>query len=112
VQYLSLAAGNCADVEEAALAAGVKKGGAAKGELALALFELANCFRHGWGTARDAGAARRYYEAAANMGDVEAMNEAAWCYLEGFGCKKDKVRAPFSLSPVTPLRFWRSRFER
>lgn len=19
------------------------------------------------------------------------MNEAAWCYLEGFGCKKDKV---------------------
>lgn len=20
------------------------------------------------------------------------MNEAAWCYLEGFGCKKDKVR--------------------
>jgi hypothetical protein len=21
------------------------------------------------------------------------MNETAWCYLEGFGCKKDKVRA-------------------
>lgn len=21
----------------------------------------------------------------------DAMNEAAWCYLEGFGCKKDKV---------------------
>lgn len=20
------------------------------------------------------------------------MNEVAWCYLEGFGCKKDKVR--------------------
>lgn len=19
------------------------------------------------------------------------MNEVAWCYLEGFGCKKDKV---------------------
>lgn len=22
---------------------------------------------------------------------VDAMNEAAWCLLEGFGCKKDKV---------------------
>jgi hypothetical protein len=22
------------------------------------------------------------------------MNEVAWCYLEGYGCKKDKVRGP------------------
>lgn len=22
---------------------------------------------------------------------TDAMNEVAWCYLEGFGCKKDKV---------------------
>lgn len=22
---------------------------------------------------------------------TDAMNEIAWCYLEGFGCKKDKV---------------------
>jgi hypothetical protein len=22
---------------------------------------------------------------------IDAMNEVAWCYLEGFGCKKDKV---------------------
>jgi len=21
------------------------------------------------------------------------MNEVAWCYLEGFGCKKDKFKA-------------------
>jgi TPR repeat protein len=21
----------------------------------------------------------------------DAMNEVAWCYIEGFGCKKDKV---------------------
>jgi hypothetical protein len=24
----------------------------------------------------------------------DAMNEVGWCYLEGFGCKKDKVSRP------------------
>jgi len=71
----------------------MKKGGAAKGELVLAIFELANCFRHGWGVEKDAVAAKQYYETAANLGDTDAMNEAAWCYLEGFGCKKDKLAA-------------------
>jgi TPR repeat protein len=75
----------------------MKKGGEAKGELTLAIFELANCFRNGWGVAKDPVAAKQYYETAANMGDTDAMNEVAWCYLEGFGCKKDKVR--FSSSP-------------
>lgn len=42
-----------------ALKAGVKKGGAAKGELVLAIFELANCFRHGWGIAKDPIAAKQ-----------------------------------------------------
>ncbi|KIW01043.1 hypothetical protein, variant [Verruconis gallopava] len=93
VTYLSAAASNSADIEELALQAGMKKGGAAKGELTLAIFELANCFRNGWGVKKDALAARQYYETAANMGDTDAMNEVAWCYLEGFGCKKDKFRA-------------------
>lgn len=70
------------------------KGGSAKGELVLAMFELANSFRHGWGVKKDAAAARQYYETAANLGDTDAMNEAAWCYVEGFGCKKDKVSHP------------------
>lgn len=90
--YLSAAASNSAAVEAEALRAGVKKGGVAKGELVLAIFELANCFRQGWGIAKDPAAARQYYETAANLGDTDAMNEAGWCYLEGFGGKKDKVR--------------------
>jgi hypothetical protein len=91
VTYLSAAAANSASIESEALASGMKKGGAAKGELVLAIFELANCFRHGWGVQVDKVAARQYYETAANLGDTDAMNEAAWCYLEGFGGKKDKV---------------------
>ncbi|RKU46480.1 hypothetical protein DL546_008048 [Coniochaeta pulveracea] len=90
VNYLSAAASNAATVENLALQAGLKKGGAAKGELVLAIFELANCFRHGWGIPKDAVAAKQYYETAANLGDTDAMNEVAWCYLEGFGTKKDK----------------------
>ncbi|KAF7548691.1 hypothetical protein G7046_g8588 [Stylonectria norvegica] len=90
VRYLSAAASNAASIEQLALQAGLKKGGAAKGELVLAIFELANCFRHGWGIPKDAYAAKQYYETAANLGDTDAMNEVGWCYLEGFGCKKDK----------------------
>ncbi|KAK4506644.1 hypothetical protein PRZ48_000376 [Zasmidium cellare] len=90
ITYLSLAASNSASIEEQALASGIKKGGAAKGELVLAIFELANCFRHGWGVKTDAIAARQYYDTAANLGDTDAMEEAAWCYLEGFGGAKDK----------------------
>jgi TPR repeat protein len=91
VKFLSAAASNSASIEQMALQAGMKKGGAAKGELVLAIFELANCFRHGWGINKDAYAAKQYYETAANLGDTDAMNEIAWCYVEGFGCKKDKV---------------------
>lgn len=92
VHYLSLAASNSAEVEKLALESGVKKGGAAKGELVLAMYELANCFRNGWGIKKDPAAAKQYYETAANLGDTDAMNEVAWCYTEGFGTKKDKVR--------------------
>ena len=92
IHYLSLAASNSAAVEQAALESGIKKGGAAKGELVLAIYELANCFRHGWGVKKDPVAARQYYETAANLGDTDAMEEAATCYLEGLGGSKDKVR--------------------
>ncbi|CAG9971423.1 unnamed protein product [Clonostachys byssicola] len=93
VRYLTAALSSSASIEELALKAGLKKGGAAKGELVLAIFELANCFRHGWGINKDPVAAKQYYETAANLGDADAMNEVAWCYLEGHGCKKDKYAA-------------------
>ncbi|KAL8832137.1 MAG: hypothetical protein Q9191_000459 [Dirinaria sp. TL-2023a] len=92
ITYLSQAASSSAAVESQALQSGMKKGGAAKGELVLAMYELANSFRHGWGVEKDPVAARSYYETAANLGDTDAMNEVARCYEEGFGGKKDKVR--------------------
>jgi hypothetical protein len=57
--YLSAAASNAASIEDQALSAGSKKGGAAKGELVLAIFELANSFRHGWGVKKDPIAAKQ-----------------------------------------------------
>ncbi|KAJ5641426.1 hypothetical protein N7490_005426 [Penicillium lividum] len=90
--YLKTAADNAAAVESEALRAGMKKGGSAKGELVLAIFELANCYRYGWGVEVDAVAARKHYETAANLGDTDAMNEAAWCYIKGFGQEKGKKR--------------------
>lgn len=92
LSYLSQAASNSAAVESQALQSGMKKGGAAKGELVLAMYELAQSFRHGWGVEKDPVAARSYYETAANLGDTDAMNEVARCYEEGVGGKKDKVR--------------------
>jgi len=98
IQYLSAAASNSASIEAAALESGMKKGGAAKGELVLSIYELANSFRHGWGVQKDAVAARKYYETAANLGDPDAMNEVARCYEMGNGGKKDRVSQSFLLS--------------
>ncbi|KAF8467729.1 hypothetical protein BDZ91DRAFT_771879 [Kalaharituber pfeilii] len=92
-EYLRLAASNAADIEQEALRAGMSKGGSAKGELILAIYELANCYRQGWGVPKDLGAAFQYYLTAANLGDTDAMNEVALCYLEGYGTKKDKYEA-------------------
>ena len=70
VQFLSAAASNAASIEEAALTAGSKKGGSAKGELVLAIYELANSYRNGWGVKKDPVAAKHYLEVAANLGDT------------------------------------------
>ena len=69
-----------------ALQAGLKKGGAAKGELVLAIFELANCFRHGWGIPKDPIAAKQvsatpHYESLCGStvaGQVSLTPEPCW----------------------------------
>lgn len=99
VQHLSAAASTSAFIESAALHSGIKKGGAAKGELVLAIYELANSFRHGWGVQKDMLAARKYYETAANLGDTDAMNEVAQCYEIGQGGPKDRVGLNFLFFP-------------
>ena len=91
IQYLSAAASSSASIESAALSSGMTKGGAAKGELVLAIYELANSFRHGWGVQKDMVAARKYYETAANLGDTDAQNEVARCYETGEGGPKSRV---------------------
>jgi hypothetical protein len=100
---LSAAASNAASIEDLALQAGMKKGGDAKGELVLAIFELANCFRHGWGVQLDKLAAKQvsvlqlldrgeawelssntrgqYYETAANLGDTGMCGTFCLTYL-------------------------------
>jgi len=63
------------------------------------LDDLLGLCRSAWGVKKDPIAARQYYETAANLGDTDALEEAAWCYLEGFGGPKDKV----SLGPQRSL---------
>lgn len=108
IQYLSAAASSSASVESAALHSGMKKGGAAKGELVLAIYELANSFRHGWGVQKDMVAARKYYETAANLGDTDAMNEVARCYESGQGGPKNRVSQDFLFIP-SPRRLEKSK---
>jgi TPR repeat protein len=73
VSYLSAAASNAADIEQLALQAGLKKGGAAKGELVLAIFELANCFRYGWGIPKDPIAAKQVGFPLPNVADSKQL---------------------------------------
>ena len=59
----------------------MKKGGAAKGELVLAVFELANCFRHGWGIAKDPLAAKQVQSPVINYFHLD--RRVKLCHLCG-----------------------------
>jgi TPR repeat protein len=93
--WLRLAASSAASSAEAGQASSIGGG------LILAIYELGNCFRYGWGVEKDAVLARHYFETAANLGDPDAMIETAWCYENAFGGmgkrnkKRDKHKAAY-----------------
>lgn len=62
-------------------------------DLGVALYELGVSYRHGWGVVADKKLSLKYIELACELGDVEAMVDAADCHLTGTGCKKDKATA-------------------
>ncbi|ORX64131.1 HCP-like protein, partial [Basidiobolus meristosporus CBS 931.73] len=65
----------------------------AREELVLAIHELGVSFQNGWGVVRNKTTAAYYFEIAANLGDPDAQNDLAFCYLHGHGVKKDRYKA-------------------
>lgn len=66
---------------------------AVRGELVLAIYEVGQCFFHGWGVKKDQRMAVSYFQIAAKLGDADAQQELAFCYANGRGCKKDRKEA-------------------
>ncbi|KAG7446104.1 HCP-like protein [Guyanagaster necrorhizus] len=64
-----------------------------KDELVLAIYEVGQCFFHGWGVAKDQKMAVSYYTTAARLGDPDAQSDLAFCLANGKGCKKDRKEA-------------------
>jgi TPR repeat protein len=62
-------------------------------ELIMAIFELAICFKQGWGVKKSAQTAAYYLNIAAQLGDSEAQMEMGELYLRGEGVKQDKKLA-------------------
>ncbi|EJD50075.1 HCP-like protein [Auricularia subglabra TFB-10046 SS5] len=60
-----------------------------KTELVLAIYEVGQCFFHGWGVVTDKKMAVSYYQVAARLGDADAQQALAFCYANGRGTKKD-----------------------
>ncbi|KAJ1648372.1 hypothetical protein LPJ64_000321 [Coemansia asiatica] len=67
--------------------------GMAKDELAMAIYELGQSYRHGWGVSRNKKTAAYYFEVAAELGDTDAQSDIAACYEKGDGVKRDMKKA-------------------
>ncbi|KAJ2230457.1 hypothetical protein IWW45_005789 [Coemansia sp. RSA 485] len=67
--------------------------GMAKDELAMAIYELGQSYRHGWGASRNKKTAAYYFEVAAELGDADAQSDIAACYEKGDGVKRDMKKA-------------------
>lgn len=64
-----------------------------KAQFALSVYELGMSYMNGWGVRQDRALGLRCFEVAGNWGDADALAEAAFCYAEGVGAKKDLKRA-------------------
>ncbi|KAJ1728814.1 hypothetical protein LPJ61_003839 [Coemansia biformis] len=67
--------------------------GMAREELAMAIYELGQSYRHGWGVSRNKKTAAYYFEVAADLGDADAQADVAACYEKGDGVKRNMKRA-------------------
>ncbi|KAF8824042.1 hypothetical protein HHX47_DHR9000438 [Lentinula edodes] len=90
------AEGAVADLERARLSGGtgdLAERGVVKAELVLAIYEVGQCFFHGWGVVKDQKMGVSYYRVAARLGDADAQNDLGFCLANGKGCKKDRKEA-------------------
>ncbi|KAI3661753.1 hypothetical protein MP638_003761 [Amoeboaphelidium occidentale] len=62
----------------------------AKQEMSMSLYELGNSYRLGWGTNVQKSVAVYYYKLAADLGDLDALMDLAYCHTHGEGTEKDK----------------------
>jgi len=90
-KWLSKAAENAVGNLEAARAG--KEANAVKSELILAVYEVGQCYFHGWGVGKDKSMGVSYYAVAARLGDMDAQQDLAFAMANGKGCKKDRKGA-------------------
>ncbi|KAJ7185572.1 hypothetical protein C8R46DRAFT_937083 [Mycena filopes] len=92
-KWLRRAAESAVSDLEAARKGGEIEEGAVQTELVLAIYEVGQCFFHGWGIPKDQKMGVSYYAVAARMGDADAQMDLAFCLANGKGAKKDRKEA-------------------
>ncbi|TFK38614.1 hypothetical protein BDQ12DRAFT_650858 [Crucibulum laeve] len=92
-KWLQKAAEHAVEDLESARGGGGVDPKAVQSELVLAIYEVGQCFFHGWGVVKDQKMAVSYYTVAARLGDSDAQHDLAFCLANGKGCKKDRKAA-------------------
>ncbi|KAJ7222574.1 hypothetical protein GGX14DRAFT_429097 [Mycena pura] len=92
-KWLRRAAEHAVTDLEAARMGGEINESAVETELVLAIYEVGQCFFHGWGIPKDQKMGVSYYAVAARMGDADAQMDLAFCLANGRGAKKDRKGA-------------------
>ncbi|KAK7042293.1 hypothetical protein R3P38DRAFT_3178857 [Favolaschia claudopus] len=92
-KWLRRAAEHAVSDLESARNGGAIDEGAVQTELVLAIYEVGQCFFHGWGIPKDQKMGVSYYMVAARMGDADAQMDLGFCLANGKGAKKDRKEA-------------------